>query len=192
VLENRPLDALQAVHLGVQAADALAYLHRNAFAHGDLTPDTFLIGTAGEQRGHLWLLNAGLAQVEGRTDLDVRSDLGSFGATLYESLSGHRVVGPSATTGVHVEPALVDAAIPPLQTFVPEAPEELSSLIMWCLEKRPEDRPDSFREVAEALGQLLRECPADAGLVEKLKRRLLERRLSAVANKIDSDAAEVQ
>ena len=78
--------------------------------------------------------------------VDARSDVFSFGAVLYELLSGRRAFAgetPIATLAavVHDEP-------PPL-----EAPAALARIVSRCLAKQPRDRFQSMAEVAAALEQ---------------------------------------
>jgi serine/threonine protein kinase/Tfp pilus assembly protein PilF len=86
--------------------------------------------------------------------LDGRSDLFSFGAVLYEMLTGQRAFrGASAIAtlcGVLREdpprPSSVNSQVPP----------PLDALVMRCLEKRPEDRYKTALEVKSQLEDILR------------------------------------
>jgi len=81
--------------------------------------------------------------------VDARSDLFSFGALLYEMLSGRRAfAGPSnlamLTAVLHQEPAPLGG----------DAPAELERIVMRCLRKNPEERfPDAW-EVKQALEEV--------------------------------------
>jgi serine/threonine-protein kinase len=86
--------------------------------------------------------------------LDGRSDLFSFGAVLYEMLTGHRAfMGTSAIAtlcGVLREdppaPSSINSRIPPA----------LDAIVMRCLQKRPDDRFKNATDVKSELELLLR------------------------------------
>jgi serine/threonine-protein kinase len=87
-------------------------------------------------------------QAEGRA-VDARSDLFSFGALLYEMLSGRRAfAGPSnlatLTAVLHKEPAPLGG----------EAPAELERIVMRCLRKNPDERYPGACEVKQALEEV--------------------------------------
>ena len=84
-------------------------------------------------------------QAEGKP-ADARSDVFSFGAVLYEMLSGHRAFeGESAISTMaavlHKEPGRL------------EAPPALERVVMRCLEKQAARRFQSMAELREALGK---------------------------------------
>ena len=84
-------------------------------------------------------------QAQGQV-VDVRSDVFSFGAVLYEVLSGRRAFAgdsPLATLA-----AVVHDSPPPL-----EVPAALERIVSRCLAKQPRDRFQSMAEVAAALEQ---------------------------------------
>jgi serine/threonine protein kinase len=60
LLQSGPLSFLQTMHIGVQVAEALAYLHEQGVVHGDVRPANVLVGK-NEWRGHVWLQHVGLA-----------------------------------------------------------------------------------------------------------------------------------
>jgi serine/threonine-protein kinase len=76
--------------------------------------------------------------------LDARSDLFSFGAVLFEMLSGQRAFSGASTADVlH---AVIHTDVPPLQT----APA-LARIVRRCLEKSPARRFQSAGEIRAAL-----------------------------------------
>ncbi len=82
-------------------------------------------------------------QAEGKT-LDARSDIFSFGAVLYEVLSGRRPFAGANTAQVlsavlRDDPAALDA------------PLAVDRIVRKCLAKRPLDRFQSMRELRAAL-----------------------------------------
>ena len=81
---------------------------------------------------------------------DPRSDLYALGAVGYYLLTGHSVFEDATVVEIighhlHTEPA------PPSRRTVQSIPPDLEALILQCLRKRPEDRPQSARALREAL-----------------------------------------
>jgi eukaryotic-like serine/threonine-protein kinase len=87
-------------------------------------------------------------QVHGRI-LDARSDVFSFGAVLYEMLTGRRAfAGNSAMTTAF---AVVNDSPPPARQIRPGIHADLDAIIRRCLEKDPAGRYSSATEVHDAL-----------------------------------------
>jgi Tol biopolymer transport system component len=86
---------------------------------------------------------------------DGRSDLFSLGAVLYEMLSGRRAFG--GDTAADAMSAILSREPPPFATNEPAVPSALVRIVGRCLEKRPEERFQSAKDLAFAL-----ETPTDA------------------------------
>ena len=85
--------------------------------------------------------------------VDARSDIFSFGAVLYEMLSGRRAFTGDSAVGImagilHKEPARI------------EAPAFLQTILNRCLQKSPADRFQTMAEVRAALRQAAAQTPA--------------------------------
>jgi len=150
-----PLPVDEAVRLAVQIASALEAAHAKGILHRDLKPGNILVTSAGAK-----LLDFGLAkltsdadathtvgtsgtplymspeQAEGKV-LDIRTDVFSFGAVLYELLSGRRAFDSLGAV-------LRDD---------PKPPPALEGVVMRCLEKQAARRFQSMAELREALQQ---------------------------------------
>ncbi len=113
---------------------------------GDHTIPGVILGTVGYMSPE---------QVRGE-DVDHRSDIFSFGAILYEMLAGRRAFQGDSD---------VETMIATLREEPPELPQaagrpisrELAQLVAHCLEKSPEERFQSARDLAFALKVLERE-----------------------------------
>ena len=88
-------------------------------------------------------------QAEGQT-VDVRSDVFSFGAVLYEMISGSRAFG--GTSRLQMMNAVVRDEPPPLQTS-----PALERIVRRCLQKLPGQRFQTMGEIRAALDQPLTE-----------------------------------
>jgi eukaryotic-like serine/threonine-protein kinase len=169
-----PLKNEDAVQLAIQIASALEAAHQRGILHRDLKPGNVLISRSGAK-----LLDFGLAKTLAPSDtdatktidgtilgtaaymspeqaksqtLDERSDVFSFGAVLYEMLSGTPAF--SGTSMVDVLSAVLrDEPIPT------KAPEALARIVARCLRKAPTDRFQTMADVKTALEQCLTEQP---------------------------------
>jgi predicted ATPase/tRNA A-37 threonylcarbamoyl transferase component Bud32/type II secretory pathway predicted ATPase ExeA len=165
-----PLQVEQAMRLAIQITGALEEAHGRGILHRDLKPGNILVTPNGTSK----LIDFGLAklitvsdqettqtmegtilgtiaymapeQAEGQT-LDERSDVFSFGAVLYEMLSGDRAFRGNSTG--NVLKALLRDDPAPL-----EAPAELQRVVGKCLAKKPRDRFSSMAELRAALKQI--------------------------------------
>ncbi|HEY9500913.1 MAG TPA: serine/threonine-protein kinase, partial [Pyrinomonadaceae bacterium] len=95
-------------------------------------------------------------QAQGKiAELDSRSDIFSFGCILFEAATGNKpFAGESVIKTLH---KLVYEPAPALSEFNPSAPKELQRIVRRCLEKDPEDRYQSIKDVSVELRQLRRE-----------------------------------
>ena len=97
-------------------------------------------------------------QAQGRK-VDTRSDIFSFGAVLYEMLTGRRAFeGDSSLSTLS---AILRDEVKPMAEVAPDVPPPLETLLKRCLRKEPEDRCQSMREVQIALSALKRD--SDSG-----------------------------
>ena len=93
-------------------------------------------------------------QAEGRT-LGPHTDLYALGVVLYQMVTGQLPF--SAPTFLALIAKTVHDTPPPPSTVAPERrlPSDLEALILRCLAKSPEDRPNSAEEIADELDSLL-------------------------------------
>ncbi|MHB8901624.1 MAG: serine/threonine-protein kinase [Thermoguttaceae bacterium] len=171
-LARRRLDLPIALWIARQAAEALAAMERAGWLHGDVKPANVIVSPG----GHATLIDLGFAQrlgedggavdrplmgtwhylaperITSRLGADIRSDLYSLGAVLFESLSG-RVPFDAETPAELVEQHRSRRA-PDLRRLDPSLPPELTRLVREMMAKNPWHRPSSAREVVERLAEL--------------------------------------
>ncbi len=160
----------EAVQIVREVSGALDYAHRRQVVHRDIKPGNILfhesvamvadfgVGKALCSAGEEFVLRDGSVvgtipymspeQVEGRRDVDGRSDLYSLGCVLYEMLTGMPVFsGP--TPGAILARRVSD---PKPELVLPEEiPDDVRSVIRSLLAATPAERPASG---AEILGML--------------------------------------
>lgn len=97
-------------------------------------------------------------QAQGKK-VDTRSDVFSFGALLYEMVTGLRAFeGETALTTLS---AILRDDVKPMADVAPDVPSPLEAVIQRCLKKKEDDRYQSMREVQGALSLLKRD--SDSG-----------------------------
>jgi eukaryotic-like serine/threonine-protein kinase len=87
-------------------------------------------------------------QAEGK-DTDERSDIFSFGAVLYEMLTGKRAFDGETKTAVLA--AILKDQPAPITQFQPAVPRSLDRVVRKCLEKKPADRWHSAHDLKPML-----------------------------------------
>lgn len=87
-------------------------------------------------------------QAEG-LKVDARSDIFSFGAVVYEIVTGQRAFDGEST--VATLSSVLRDEVGPAREIAPEIPAELDDLIARCLRKRPDERWQEMSDVAAAL-----------------------------------------
>ncbi len=109
-------------------------------------------------------------QVRGK-DLDTRTDLFSFGAVLYEMCTG-TMPFRGDTTGAMFDSILNRIPVPPVR-INPDVPPKLEDIIVKCLDKRPESRYQSAKELAVDLRRLTNPSPAAPVVARPVRRTVV-------------------
>jgi len=173
---EQPMSIERVTQILMEVAGALDYAHAEGVVHRDIKPENVMLF-----HGQAVVLDFGIAkavsdsasqdsaaprltlqgtslgtptyiapeQAAGDPSLDHRADIYSVGAVAYEMLSGHppfRGKSPQAVMIAHAK------EVPePIGKRRPDTPATLAKLVMKCLEKAPEQRPQRAAEFERAL-----------------------------------------
>ena len=154
-----------------QVAVGLAYMNETGYVHKDVKPDNVLVDASGHAKiidfAISQKIKTGLAKMLHRKGkpqgtpsymspeqirdevIDGRADLYSYGAMLYELVTGKKPFTGSTTTELlnkHLS-AMPDAPA----AINPDVTAEFSKLVLRMLAKNRDDRPANFHEVLMAL-----------------------------------------
>src|SRR5687767_12037490 len=175
-----PVPLAQALVQADQILDALDAAHRKGIVHRDLKPGNILLTKSGvkvldfglakiedaaavdsrsrvdTQAGYLTAEGSILGtlpymspeQVEGH-DADARSDIFTFGVVLYELIAGTRPFSGETQASLHA--SILREEPRPLVEMQPRTPRGVAEVVRTCLEKDPEKRWQSARDVRQAL-----------------------------------------
>ena len=166
------------IALGIQLAEGLSAAHEHSIVHRDLKPGNLLLNSD----GRLKILNFGLAKLrlspkEGSASetlsethaiagtlpymapeqvlggaIDARTDIHAAGIVLYEMATGLRPF--AATDRSELISAILRSSPIPATTRNPKLSAELARIIAKCLEREPENRYQSAKELAIDLRRL--------------------------------------
>lgn len=170
VRQRGPLPVQQAARIIMQAALGLEYAHSKGLIHRDVKPGNILVTPEGDAK----VSDVGLAgfnqdlisdpragKIVGTTDyispeqirtpleIGPAADVYSLGCTLYYAVCG-KVPFPGGDTHSKLKRHLEETPWHP-RRFVPDIPEEFVDIIADMMDKNPEKRLSSMREVAVRL-----------------------------------------
>lgn len=176
-LHRSPLSQKEELEIAIAVSEGLSAAHDAGIIHRDLKPENIFITSD----NHVKILDFGLARHESKVaeqdvssaptatrqtapnvvmgtipymspeqvrgnPLDTRTDIFSFGCVLYEMISGHSPF--VRETSAETMTAILKENPPALSN---EVPLELQRVTSHCLEKKPENRFQSARDMTFAL-----------------------------------------
>ena len=177
VRQHGPQPAPRVIHILRQVCDSLEEAHARGLVHRDIKPANIHIGRVGCREDFVKVLDFGLvktasigaepslATMEGvivgtpaymapemalGEDVDARADLYALGCVAYYLLTGVQVFTGDTPIKV-ITQHLQAVPMPPSARTELRIPVALDQLVLACLAKSPEDRPQSARELARSL-----------------------------------------
>ena len=181
-----PLSAGKAIFIAGQICQGLSEAHRLGVVHRDLKPQNIMIDRDGNAR----IMDFGIArslkakgitdagvmigtpeymsveQVEGKK-VDQRSDIYSLGVILYEMVTGR--VPFEGDTPLTIAVKHKSEAPPDPRKINAQVPEDLSRVILRCMEKDRENRYQGADELLSELGKIEKGLPNTERVLPKTK-----------------------
>ncbi len=180
------LDIGTAVSLAKEICEGLAAAHKLGVVHRDLKSSNIMIDKEGEAR----IMDFGIArsaeskkltgegkvvgtpqymspeQVSGE-ELDRRSDIYSFGIILYEMLTGRVPFDGDTSFGIAYQHK--NEPPPNPRDFNLQIPNNLSQVMLKCMEKNRDERYQSAEELFNELSKIERKIPTHEKAIPKKK-----------------------
>jgi serine/threonine protein kinase len=178
-----PLPVAHASNFAYQTALGLQHAHEEGLVHRDIKPGNLMLSRRGE-KATIKILDFGLAkatreenvdggltaqgQVLGTPDFiapeqimdarsaDIRADIYSLGGTLYYLLAGRPPF--TANSLYEICQAHISRTADLLNLVRPEVPSELAALVARMMAKEPARRPQTPKEVADALAPFFKKA----------------------------------
>lgn len=177
IVRRGPLPMGQAVRLLREIASALAYAHTRGIVHRDIKPENVLLsdgvamitdfgvamavdsaiaaGTKGGRR----LTGAGTTlgtpaysapeQIGSAGSVDHRADIYAYGCMAYEILTGAPPFANHSLRELLV--AQISEQPDPVTQHRPNVPPAIARMVMLCLQKSPDERPQSASEIVNVI-----------------------------------------
>ena len=186
LLSRNRVEPVRALDIATQTASALAAAHVAGIVHRDIKPENIML----RRDGYVKVLDFGIAKLmpEGPVPsmgmtfetspglivgtahymspeqaqglkVDERTDIWSLGVVLYEMLTGQLPF--KGRTLSHTVVSIVEQQVPPL-VHGPEVPVELERILMKALNKDPDERYQTIKDMLVDLRMLQRDL--DSGI----------------------------
>ena len=175
LIVERSVSIRDAIEIGIRVAEALEHSHGLGVIHRDIKPENVMVDRDEDGTLRVRVADFGVASAEfeervtksgiivgtgsylspeqvSESPIDARSDLFALGVLLYETLTGSL---PFSGSGASLYYRIAFSTPRSIRTFTPEVSTDLDAIVLQCLEKSPDRRPSSARQLAASLRTLL-------------------------------------
>jgi tRNA A-37 threonylcarbamoyl transferase component Bud32 len=207
IIESKRLDWMLSTKICVDVLKALEYAHSRGVVHRDMKPSNVLVRA---NDGAATVMDFGIAKMTTSTKLtatgqtmgtvrymspeqvrgqevDLRTDIYSLGATLYESLVGDTPFDGETHFEIMTK-HLGEVARPPTKRGL-TLPAALEDALLKSLHKKPDDRFSSAKEFRVILEEVLAQADLVHGETQRMPRDFLRAASVAVAGKPETNPA---
>lgn len=165
-IQDRDLTIQQMIDICIKLCHGLDYLHQHGIVHRDVKPANFLFSRDGKQ---VKIVDFGLSKTTDWTQwfaketggtriymspeqllkksLDARSDIFSFGITMYELFSGRHPCEGNDPKQISMQILSPNFKFSPPSAYNPEITPALDRIILKCLRRNLEHRYQSMTEL---------------------------------------------
>jgi eukaryotic-like serine/threonine-protein kinase len=177
VKQHGPMPSPRVIHVLRQVCDSLEEAHARGLVHRDIKPANIHLGRVGCREDFVKVLDFGLvktaavgaaqslATMEGvimgtpaymapemalGDNVDARADLYALGCVAYYLLTGEQVFTGNTALKV-ISQHLQAVPVPPSERTELPIPATLEHLVLACLAKKPEERLQNARQLAQSL-----------------------------------------
>ncbi|HEY8164749.1 MAG TPA: protein kinase [Gemmatimonadaceae bacterium] len=193
VRKHGPMPARRAIHIMRQVCESLEEAHTKGLVHRDIKPANIHIGTVGVRHDFVKVLDFGLVKSVKKQEMsdtlatavgwtpgtpaymapemalaetvDARADIYALGCVTYFLLTGRLVFeadGPLQMVAKHFSAQ----PVPPSRNGGIDVPPALDEMILKCLAKKPDDRPQSAAIVSQLLAEVRTEVWSEKDAAE--------------------------
>ncbi len=211
---GKPMLWRDAVRLLIPITRALEYTHEHNIINRDVKPSNILM----TEKGQPMLTDFGLVKIfedKGSTNLtasgsglgtpdymapeqwigeaSTQSDQYSLGVVLYEMITGHRPYTSDTPAGILLKQ--VNEPLPFPKQYIPDLPQNVESVLLKVLARKPGDRYPDMRAFANELQNLLdgREVTATTIKTKRLREQMtgiMEKKPQADQNQVEPNPVD--
>ncbi len=171
-IKKGPLRPEEGAHIIRQIAEALQFAHESGVVHRDVKPSNILL----DEENNAWLSDFGIAHVTDATltltgaevigtphymapeqalgmEVSEKTDVYALGIVLYQICTGQLPYTGKTPMGIAIKHT--HEPLPSPTAINPNIPEKIGKVLIKALEKRPENRYASARELSQAFDRAL-------------------------------------
>lgn len=185
IQERGRISPTAAAQITLRILSAIQHAHQNGIIHRDIKPQNILVN----EEGQIKVADFGIARIADSSTLtvgnhvmgtvhyyspeqasgqsaDERSDIYSVGVVLYEMLTGRMPFNGDTIVSIAMQHMYTPP--PPIESIAPEVPAAIAHVCMMAMEKNPQNRYQSAKDMGTELQKAL------SGREEEMLPRVVE------------------